>query len=192
MSKKENHLSAYKEYFNQKKTVKLDINSLIRKIESTEKSFSDNGNMGLTSEYFTENDVRQKVINKLTGNTEDVSIIVTATSKIVRGKNYIVGVSHNEARALGFVYGINLWDNPDAIQCCISADNNQQCKAMLKITNKVSSYENFIVVSGALAKNLNLKNKDQISISNIKFNIKRTNLDKIDSGDSGFGWKNDY
>ncbi|MDD3998707.1 MAG: hypothetical protein PHR98_01215 [Candidatus Shapirobacteria bacterium] len=181
----------FKDYIKEKKTIKININSLIKEIELTEKSFTDNGNMGLTSEYFTENDVRQKVIDKYLGQNNDTQFVITANSKIVKGKKNIIAVSSSEAHALGFIYGLNLWDNPEAIQCCISA-NNQKCKTSIKITNKVSSPENFIVVSKALATHLKLKDNREIILSNIKFNIKRTNLDKIDFTDSSYGWSEDY
>lgn len=180
-----------KDYIKKKGTIKININSLIKEIELTEKSFTDNGNMGLTSEYFTENDVRQKVISKYLGQSNDANIVIAANSKIFRGKENIIAINSKTARALGFAFGLNLWDNPDAIKCCIS-NNDQKCKVKVKITDKISSLNNFVAVSRALAKTLNLGDKEEVELSKFKLAAKRINLDKIDNSYYESSWDDEY
>ncbi len=183
------HLRVFEEFFKQK-TTKIDLNSLIIQIEKTEKLLTDKARMGLINENFSNNYLQEEV-KKLISKPDDISIDVTATSKIVKGKKNIVAVNYDEAGALGLIYGINLFDNPDSIRCYVSA-NNQKCKAILKISPKVPSLENFVLVSKALAKKMDLKNKDEITFNNIKFDTKRVNLDKIDTTDSDYGWGDGY
>jgi hypothetical protein len=180
-----------KDYIKKKGTIKININSLIKEIELTEKSFTDNGNMGLTSEYFTENDIRQKVTSKYAGQINDAQFIVMANSRIFKGKKNIIAVNSKTARALGFAFGLNLWDNPDAIKCCIS-NNDQKCKVKVKITDKISSLNNFVAVSRALAKTLNLGDKEEVELSKFKLAAKRINLDKIDNSYYESSWDDEY
>jgi len=187
MPKEKLHLSAYEGYFKENRN-KVDLNTLIAEIKKTQKKASDNYNLGIANQ-FSYDDIRQESLNNLIGTSDNASIEVEATSKIFKGKKDIVAINPIEANALSIIFGADFWTDPDSVLCTIKA-NEKKCKAILKVTTQISSPENYVAVSKALAKKIDLKKKDQILLSNIRINKKRINLDKIENpspdGDSDY------
>lgn len=185
-NKKENPdcLQVFEKYIKQRKTT-INLKLFIDKIVEIENTYVDKVRMGLINENSYDSHIQEGVA-RLINKFFDDQINVTANSKIATGKEDIVAVNYDEARALGLIYDINIFDNCGLIQCCVSA-NNQKCKAILKITPKIPSAGDFVLVSDALAKKIKLKNSDQITFNSIKVDTMRINLDEINSSNFNNG-----
>lgn len=180
MSKENLNLSAYESYFEENRN-KVSLNLLISEIKKTQKKVNDNYDLGINNEP-SYDDIRQELLNNLVGTSDSASLEVEATPKIFKGKKDIIAINPIEANALSITFGIDFWTDLDSSLCTIKA-NGKKCKAILKVTTEISSPENFVAISKALAKKIDLKKKDQILLSNIRINKKRINLDKIKNHD---------
>jgi len=180
MSKKEKNelnLNGFKEFF-KKDIVKISLKSITSEIKNIDEVLYDKSKMGLIDESYTDKSVRVEVLKKFDVLSDDISIQLTTPVKIAEGKKNIIAVNEEEASTIDLIYDINLWDSPEPIFCTVT-NNDKKCNAILKMTPKLSPSNNFVLISKALSNMLEIGNKDEIAIGNVRFNFKRINLDKL-------------